>query len=88
MARTTKAERKHCREAALAKISDGHGFADTFSIFTNGEPSYTSTTTKLFRFGISVTLWCMTAERISSITALGPVTKTNRILLSVPLAIW
>ena len=29
MARTTKAERKRRREAALAKISDGHGFADT-----------------------------------------------------------
>ena len=29
MARTTKAERKRRREAALVKISDGHGFADT-----------------------------------------------------------
>ena len=29
MARTTKAERKRRREAALAKISNGHGFADT-----------------------------------------------------------
>lgn len=29
MARTTKAERKRRREAALAKIGDGHGFADT-----------------------------------------------------------
>ena len=29
MARTTKAERKRRREAALTKISDGHGFADT-----------------------------------------------------------
>ena len=28
MARTTKAERKRRMEAALAKISDGHGFAD------------------------------------------------------------
>ena len=28
MARTTKAERKRRRESALAKISDGHGFAD------------------------------------------------------------
>ena len=27
--RTTKAERKRRGEAALAKISDGHGFADT-----------------------------------------------------------
>ena len=29
MAITTKAERKRRRESALAKISDGHGFADT-----------------------------------------------------------
>ena len=29
MARTTKAEHKRRREAALAKISNGHGFADT-----------------------------------------------------------
>jgi len=29
MARTTKAERTRRREAALVKISDGHGFADT-----------------------------------------------------------
>ena len=29
MARTTKAERKRRREAALVKISEGHGFADT-----------------------------------------------------------
>ena len=29
MARTTKAERKRRRVAALVKISDGHGFADT-----------------------------------------------------------
>ena len=29
MARTTKAERKRRREAALVKITDGHGFADT-----------------------------------------------------------
>ena len=29
MARTTKAERKRRREAALVKISDGYGFADT-----------------------------------------------------------
>ena len=27
--RNTKAERKRRREAALAKIGDGHGFADT-----------------------------------------------------------
>ena len=31
MARTTKAERKRLREAALAKISDGHGFADALA---------------------------------------------------------
>ena len=29
MARTTKAERKRRREAALVKISEGYGFADT-----------------------------------------------------------
>ena len=29
MARTTKAERKRRREAALVQISEGHGFADT-----------------------------------------------------------
>ena len=34
MARTTKAERKRRREAALAKISDGHGFADTVTSAT------------------------------------------------------
>jgi len=28
MARITKAERKRRRQATLAKISDGHGFAD------------------------------------------------------------
>ena len=29
MARTTKEERKRRREAALVKISEGYGFADT-----------------------------------------------------------
>ena len=29
MACTTKAERKRCREAALVKISEGYGFANT-----------------------------------------------------------
>ena len=40
MARTTKAERKRRREAALVKISEGYGFADTVTFVMQDPIAY------------------------------------------------
>ena len=66
--------------SAAALVSNAYVMA------ARGEPLNTSITTRLFRFEISVTLWVMTAGLISSITALGPATRTRRTQCAEPLA--